>query len=104
MHYDAPDVLTALVLAHEGGPAAIAGVHVAIDCVGCEAGLAADEPSEVAPAVVRVLRVPLEHALPAPMPGKRLGGLGPEPVRVRFGGADECAYLGVDCLHLRVSI
>ena len=91
-----------LVLAHKRGPAAVAGLEVAVDGVIREVRLAADEPLEVAAAFVRMLRVPVEYAVPAPVPRKGGGGLCPEPVRVFFGGSDECAYLRVDRLHGRL--
>src|SRR2546425_6059205 len=48
---------------------------------------------------VGVLRVPLEHVVPVPVPGKGCSGLRPEPFRVLLGRAYEGAYLRINRLH-----
>jgi len=57
-----------LVLTHQGGASPFAGLHVAVHTIPSEVGLPAHKPSEVAPALIGLVRVPFEHPIPWPVP------------------------------------
>src|SRR5207248_4786370 len=61
--------------------------EMAVDAVGADVELAADEP-------FGVRFVPLQHAVPAPGPQQRLGLLRPEPLGVVRGALAEALLLG----------
>src|SRR5207244_10832665 len=81
-----------LVLGDQGAVTAPAAGDVVVEAAVGEIGLAADEPAEARPA-------PVEHLVPAPEPGQRLGGPGPERVglleRLALPAADD----RVDQIH-----
>ena len=54
---------TTIGLQHAAGP------HVAVHAIPGEVGLAARKPSEVAPTIIGLVRIPFEHAIPWPVPG-----------------------------------
>jgi hypothetical protein len=61
--------LAPLVLAHQCGTSSVASIDVAVNAIPGEVGLAAHKPSEVAPAIIGLVHIPLEHAIPRSVPG-----------------------------------